>query len=394
MKHQRLTRFVAMFCAIFLFQIALPAQEVKTDAEADTRAKARKLFELGVSYAKENKIDLAIETYREVIRLEPDLASAHYNLGLGYANTKRRQEALEAFQMAVKLMPGYALFHVGLAGTYMGLGRWDESEAAYKEAIRLDPNDGDIYNHYGFLLDNTRRFDELLIVNRKAIELAPQNPANFHNLGLTFIKLGRPADAIEPLETALKMSPNYKSARYHLSNALSRLGRYREAIDSFSKIIHFEPDNAEILSTRAWNYLYLGGSGLEAAADAERYLKLYGWRTSSSPFQALIAVIGFRSRGMEDRAAAILAQAQKKADPASWPFNIIRFYDDQISADQLLAIAKDNDQRTEAHAFIGMDLQLRNKYADARKHFEWVKEYGTRTFYEYPLAVAELERRR
>lgn len=392
MKRQRLSRFVAVFCAVSLFCLTLTAQETTTDANADTKTRVKKLFELGISYAREQKFDQAIDAYRELLTLDPVHAFALHNLGAALANTKRHQEALEAFQSAVNLAPGNATFQASLGGAYMNLRRWDESLAVLSEAVRLDPTRGATYNMLGFLFDNTRRFDEALAVNKKAIEYAPENPANFHNLGLTYIKLGKPADAIAPLEQALKMAPRYKSARYHLSNVLSRLKRYREAVDSFTKLLELDPDNAELISSRAWNYMYLGGSGREAAADAERYLKLYGWRTNSSPFQALIAIIGFRSVGMGERADAVMVQARKKADPDAWPYNIIQFYDGQMTAEDLLAVAANNDQRTEAHAYVGMFLRLNHKNAEARTHFEWVKEYGTRSFYEYPLALAELER--
>lgn len=394
MKRQHPSQYLAAFCAACLLCLALSAQDVKTDANADTNTRVTQLFELGNSYMAEKKYDQAIDTYRELLKIEPMHPSALANLGGSLANTKRFQEALEAYKSAIELNPGYAPFHVDLGGVYMSLRRWDESLAELNEAIRLDPNRGDTYNMLGFLFDNTRRFDEALAANKKACELAPENPANFHNLGLTYMKLGRPAEAVAPLEKALKMAPSYQSARYHLANAFSKLRKYRESVDSYTKLLERDPDNAELIVSRAWNYMYLGGSGREAAADAEHYLKLFGWRTESAPFQALIAIIGFRSIGMDDKAAAVIGQTNKKADPTIWPYKIIRFFDGQVTADELLAMAANTDQRTEAHTYIGMDLRLRNKTAEAIAHFEWVKQYGVPTFYEYPLALAELERGR
>ncbi len=392
MKRKRFSLFVTVFCVASLFCLTLSAQEIKTNADEKTKTRVNELFELAISYAKEKKFDQAIDTWRELLRLDPVNPYALHNLGAALSNTKRHQEALEAFQAAVNFAPGNAIFQASLGGAYMNLRRWDESLAVLNEAVRLDPTRGATYNMLGFLFDNTRRFEEALVVNKKAIEFAPENPANFHNLGLTYMKLGKAADAIPPLEQALKMAPTYLSARYHLSNALSKLRKYREAVDSYTKLLELDPDNPEIIILRAWNYTYLGGSGREAAADAERYLKLYGWRTKSAPFQALIAIIGFRSLRMEERANAVMVQALKKADPAAWPYNIIRFFDGQMTAEDLLAVAADNDQRTEAHAYIGMYLLLNNKNAEARIQFEWVKEYGTRNYYEYALALSELER--
>lgn len=394
MRNHSPYQYLAAVCAACLLCLTLTAQEVQTDAKADKNTRVSELFALGNSYMAEKKYDQAIDTYRELLKIEPMHPTAYHNLGAALGNTRRGQEALEAYQTAVKLAPSQAPFHASLGSAYMNLRRWDESLAALNEAVRLDPNRAATYNALGFLFDNTRRFEEALVANKKECELAPDKPAGFHNLGLTYMKLGKPADAIAPLERALKLAPTYRSARYHLSNAFSRLKRYNEAVDSFSKLLEIDPDDDELIALRAWNYMYLGGSGHEAAVDAERYLKLYGWRTEAAPFQALIAIYGFRSVGMDDKAAAVIAQSQKKADLTVWPYKIILMFDGQITADELLELAATTDKKTEAHTFIGMDLLLKKKSAEARSHFEWVKQYGNPTFYEYPLALAELERGR
>ena len=62
------------------------------------------------------------------------------------------------------------------------------------------------------------------------------------------------------------------------------------------------------------------------------------------------------------------------------------------TADELLRLATDNDKKSEAHTYIGMNLRLKGADDEARPHFEWVKEYGNKRFYEYPLAIEELKR--
>ena len=50
------------------------------------------------------------------------------------------------------------------------------------------------------------------------------------------------------------------------------------------------------------------------------------------------------------------------------------------------------DQQTEAHAYVGFMLLQAGRQADALEHLRWVKDHGTKTFYEYRLATSELER--
>jgi hypothetical protein len=64
----------------------------------------------------------------------------------------------------------------------------------------------------------------------------------------------------------------------------------------------------------------------------------------------------------------------------------------ELTVDRLMAVAASNDQKTEAHAYAGMELLLRGRADEAREHFRWVREYGNKRFVEYALAVAELSR--
>jgi hypothetical protein len=57
-----------------------------------------------------------------------------------------------------------------------------------------------------------------------------------------------------------------------------------------------------------------------------------------------------------------------------------------------MQLATDNDKKTEAPTYLGMDLLLKEKNDEAKTHFAWIKEYGNKRFFEYPLAVEELKR--
>ncbi|HEX3102605.1 MAG TPA: hypothetical protein VHQ01_12465, partial [Pyrinomonadaceae bacterium] len=146
------------------------------------------------------------------------------------------------------------------------------------------------------------------------------------------------------------------------------------------------------LTNRDWVYLYDGNNYREAAAGAQKYLSLYGWRANFSTYQSFVGILAYRAAGMEPEAQALILQAQKRVSPDGWPFNIVRFFAGEVTGDELLKLAGNNDQRTEAHTYAGMDLRINGHGAEAKVHFKWVKEFGNSHFSEYPLAVAELER--
>ena len=140
--------------------------------------------------------------------------------------------------------------------------------------------------------------------------------------------------------------------------------------------------------------MYQGSHGREAAIDARKFLDVYGWLKETSPYLAVMASLGYREAGMNAEAQEILEEATEKSKTGSWPYSIIRYLTGEVSADELLQLATDNDKKTEAHAYLGMDLLLKGKSDEARIQFRWVKDYGNKRFFEYPLAIEQLKRLR
>lgn len=85
-------------------------------------------------------------------------------------------------------------------------------------------------------------------------------------------------------------------------------------------------------------------------------------------------------------------QARAVVEHGSWTEKVLDYFQGTRSGDLFLAQAKDNDQRTEAHAYIGFHEALAGRSDSAPTHLRWVREHGTKSFSEYGMAVAELKR--
>jgi tetratricopeptide (TPR) repeat protein len=354
---------------------------------------AAQFVEQGNRYAQEKQYDQAVDAYRQAIKLDPNLAAAYHGLGRVYVNMGRAADALGPMRTAVRLDPANAFAHVNLAITLENLRRFDEALTELNEAKRLSPKDATIHNELGNLLNNyLGRTSDGLAAYLEARRLDPDQPAIQHNVGLSLIQLGKSSEAIGPLQEALRLDPEYRNARYLLSDAYGKLGRYEEAIDSWTKFLELVPNGPEALTKRTWNHLYVGGHDREAAADARQYLDVHGWRTQISTYMVIIAHLGYRGSGMDQEAQSILDEAASKVNNNAWPYVIVRYLKGEVSSEEVLRLATDNDKRTEGHAYMGLALRLKGERDEARANFEWVKQYGNKRFYEYPLAIEELKR--
>ncbi len=294
---------------------------------------------------------------------------------------------------AVRLDPNNSVAHLNLGITLASLRRSDEGMTELNEAKRLSPNNARIHNEIGNVLHNSfGRIDDALAEYIEARRLNPNVPIFHHNVGLMLMRLGRFVEAVGPFQEALRLDPQYHKARYFLSEAYSKVRRYDKAVESWTKFLELVPNDPDALTKRSWNFLYEGEHGWEAAADARKFLDVKGWRDDVSPYIAVMANLGYRGAGMNEEAQAILEEATDKGKAGSWPYNIIRYLKGEVTGDELLQLATDNDRKTEARTYMGMDLLLKGKKDEARIHFEWVKEYGNKRFFEYPLAMEELKR--
>lgn len=378
-------RFAILFC--FVFVATVHAQTPQTSMTAEQNA------EEGIKYSKDKQYDKAVEYFKQAIKLNPNLASAYHGLGIVYNNTGRFAEALEPQKMAARLDPNNPVIHVNLGLTYGNLRRTDDALAELNIAKQLSPKDARIYLEIGNVLHNSSgRIEDALAMYLESRRLNPDAPAVHHNIGLMQMRLAKFTEAVAPLQEALRLEPNYRNARYLLSDAYMKIGRYKDSAESWTKFLEIVPNGPEALTKRSWNYLYIGEHGREAAADARTYLKTYGWKDETSPYLAIMANLGFREAGMNDEAQAIIVEAAKKCIIDKFAYNIIRYLNGELNGEELLKLATDNDKKTEVHAYIGMDLLLKGKSDEARTHFNWVKEYGNKRFFEFPLAVEELKR--
>ncbi|MGQ0815322.1 MAG: tetratricopeptide repeat protein [Gemmatimonadota bacterium] len=235
-----------------------------------------------------------------------------------------------------------------------------------------------------------RHFEEAVRVN-------PSWAEAHQSLGNAYLQLGRMDAAIASLTHAIERKPQLARAHYYRGIAYndSPTSRHDLALRDYDRAIQLDPQHAHVYFTRGWTKLYLG-DGAGAAEDAQAFLRMAGWQHESAPYAAFAAFLGYSEDGASAKAKKILALALGKTPSGSWPRRVVRFLnvaesDLETEANALLAAAMNDDQRTEAHAYIGMrKLDSSSFCSEAREHFEWVRDQGNKRFVEHHLALAQL----
>jgi hypothetical protein len=117
-----------------------PPLSVKSVAKkpTDNRDDANTLYLEGRDYLTSHKDREAIKAFKESVKLNPNVAEAHYGLGFSNFRLGRFRDAADAFKKAITIDPQMAKAHYGLSLAYQELGMTHQLIEEYRILETLD----------------------------------------------------------------------------------------------------------------------------------------------------------------------------------------------------------------------------------------------------------------
>jgi len=114
----------------------------------------------------------AADLLRQLIALNPKLASAHTNLGVLLARAGRLDEAVVEYERAIALVPADAVAYYNLGLAHRRRGAFAEAEVAYRRALEHNPSQADAHYNLGILYElYLNRPSDALVQYRAARDL-------------------------------------------------------------------------------------------------------------------------------------------------------------------------------------------------------------------------------
>ena len=157
---------------------------------------------------------------------------------------KRYEEALNAFAQVIRLDPNFATAYIKKGNTLNELERYEDALTVFDQTIHLDPDSVNTYYGKGRALTELKRYEEALTAFGQAILLDPSSAYTYKGLGTALMGLERYEDALTVFDQAILLDPNYAEAYCNKGIALSILKRDEEALVAFDKAIRLDPDNS------------------------------------------------------------------------------------------------------------------------------------------------------
>jgi len=170
---------------------------------AEDRTRARGLLDKGKELYLKDQDAEAVLALMEAVRLDPDLAEAHFRLALGFESLGKSEEAESEYKKAVAAYKEYldehrddSEAHYALGQTYAGLGQYSEAIREYREATKLKEDDPDIYYDLGVAYTKLAQYDAAAAAFEKSLDIDPdyyraQDGLDEANEGIKRIRAGR-----------------------------------------------------------------------------------------------------------------------------------------------------------------------------------------------------------
>ncbi|MEG4483666.1 tetratricopeptide repeat protein [Microcoleus sp. D2_18a_B4] len=212
----------------------------------NTESTAVQFNQQGETYLSQGKIEEAIASCEQALKIHPNFAPAYKTLGNALQAQGRMEEARHWYAKAIEIEPNFAEVYANLGSLGAQQQKWQEAIGFYQKAIAIKPNFAGVYRNLAKVFGQIGKPEEAQQYWYQAFSLEPEKvaPGEHLNMGDAFFRQEKFPEAIACYDRAIKLNPNVATAYQNLGEALKKQGKLEEATAYYRKAIELNAANA------------------------------------------------------------------------------------------------------------------------------------------------------
>ena len=185
-------------------------------------------YALGNAYSHKRRCDLAVDAYRQAIKLLPDEPRAHLNLGICLAFLRDDEGAKRVFKSVLALSPGNIKAQNNLGQLAMREKAWQEAEQHFKGVLQRDPRNVKAMAGLGVAAKIQNDTDAAVRYLESTLQLDPTNTFAMLHLAHTYeTLLSNPDRALRYYMQVMALDPKTPGAAEGAHRCREALRRQR-----------------------------------------------------------------------------------------------------------------------------------------------------------------------
>lgn len=180
----------------------------------------------GIDLYQNGYYDGSVREFKRAIALDPyseNSLKAYDFMAQAYLKLKRTEDAERTYKEALRLFPNIDSLHLKLGNLYYSQSKYNEAEAEYLKAVRLNPSSENLYP-LGQLYLSAGRYSEAEDTFLKILRVEPKNYGALYSLGQVYARQGLYNEAINRFEEAITIKRDFAYAYYDLGAIYAESG--------------------------------------------------------------------------------------------------------------------------------------------------------------------------
>jgi tetratricopeptide (TPR) repeat protein/glycosyltransferase involved in cell wall biosynthesis len=211
------------------------------------------LFDQALEYTDQKQYQLAIQSYDQIVCIQPDHAISYNNMGILFNMNGQFEKAEYCFDQATQIDPYYANAWFNWGNTLKDQKNFDLAIERYKMAIACNSTFAEAYNNMGDCFGEKNRFDLSLLAYENAIKINPKIEGVYYNIGNLYYRIHRYQRSLDFFKHSIAIQPDYKDAHYHMSFLYLIMGDYEKGFREYEWRLKRGPITGDNFAQPCWD---------------------------------------------------------------------------------------------------------------------------------------------
>jgi tetratricopeptide (TPR) repeat protein len=173
---------------------------------------AKAYFMKGMNYKDLKDTAMAISSMQTAVEQDQQYYNAYMQLGILCAE-KKNKLAVDYYKNAIRIQPKSVEAWYALGKYYQDVEDWNNAIGTYKTLLSFNNNRNAMYNMGVIYLLGTKEYNKALEYFTGAINIDPKYTAAYYGRGLCYQAMKDPKKAMAEFQACLSVQPDYEPAK-------------------------------------------------------------------------------------------------------------------------------------------------------------------------------------